>query len=447
MKRLDLKDRVVVVMGASSGIGRLTALEFARRGARVVVAARSDEPLETLVQEITAAGGQGLALPADTADYDQVRAVAEEAVHTFGRLDIWVQMAAIAVYARFEETTPDEFRDVISVDLVGQAYGAMAALPIMKRQGRGHLIHVASVESEVPIPYHAAYNAAKHGVAGMLNVLRLELQESRAPVFVTTVMPASIDTPFFDHARTKLGVKPQGLPPIYDPQDVARGILEVAQRPRREIIVGGAGRWMVRLHRHFPRLTEALVARTALVARRPGSPGRRGLRITSPGRCRTGGSGGPIRCACNAGGACSAPGPSPRWPWRWRAWGAAGSGVAPWPDWFGRRPSESGGAPDVPICPALVPSPPTPPDEVNDMAVQGELRVFLRRTTEGAYRLQSEDGMLVLQSDTYRELRAELARMIGASALPCRVKILLGAPQGIAAPLRDDPIRGSELRS
>src|SRR3954447_4470477 len=139
------RDRVIVVMGASSGIGRLTALEFARRGARLVVAARGDQALDRLAEEIRQAGGQALALPADTADDDQVRAVAEEAVRTFGRLDIWVQMAAVGVYAPFEQTSPQEFRDVIAVDLLGQAYGAMAALPIMKRQGRGHLIHVSSV--------------------------------------------------------------------------------------------------------------------------------------------------------------------------------------------------------------------------------------------------------------------------------------------------------------
>jgi NAD(P)-dependent dehydrogenase (short-subunit alcohol dehydrogenase family) len=137
MKQDHFRDRVVVVMGASSGIGRLTALEFARRGARVVVAARSDQPLESLVQEIERAGGQALALPADTGDHDQVRAVAEEVERRYGRLDTWVQMAAVAVYAPFDQTTPQEFRDIIQVDLVGQAYGAMAALPIMKRQGHG----------------------------------------------------------------------------------------------------------------------------------------------------------------------------------------------------------------------------------------------------------------------------------------------------------------------
>jgi NAD(P)-dependent dehydrogenase (short-subunit alcohol dehydrogenase family) len=263
MKQDHFRDRVVVVMGASSGIGRLTALEFARRGARVVVAARSDQPLESLVQEIERAGGQALALPADTGDHDQVRAVAEEVERRYGRLDTWVQMAAVAVYSPFDQTTPQEFRDIIQVDLVGQAYGAMAALPIMKRQGHGHLIHVSSVEAEVPMPYHSAYNAAKHGIAGMLDVLRLELKHARTPIHVTNVMPASIDTPFFDHARTKIGYKPQGLPPVYDPQKVADAIVRVSRHPRRQVIVGGAGQVMVRLHRHFPRLTEALLSRSA----------------------------------------------------------------------------------------------------------------------------------------------------------------------------------------
>jgi NAD(P)-dependent dehydrogenase (short-subunit alcohol dehydrogenase family) len=266
--RKVLSGRVVVVMGASSGIGRLTALEFARHGARVVVSARSDESLDALAAELRERGTESLALPADTADPAQVRAVAEEAARTFGALDVWVQMAAVAVYAPFDQTSAEEFRDVIAVDLLGQAYGAMAALPIMKRQGRGHLIHVSSVEAEVPIPYHSAYGAAKHGVAGMLDVVRLELKEAGTPISVTNVMPASIDTPFFDHARTKLGVAPQGIPPIYDPMKVARAIVRSVGRPRRRVIVGGAGQVMVRMHRHFPRLTEAVLRRTAFRAQK-----------------------------------------------------------------------------------------------------------------------------------------------------------------------------------
>jgi NAD(P)-dependent dehydrogenase (short-subunit alcohol dehydrogenase family) len=252
-----------VVMGASSGIGRLTALELARRGARVVVAARGGEALDSLVAEIRDAGWKATAVPADTSDFEQVKAVATTAERELGGLDTWIQMAAVSVYAPMEATKPEEFKQVIDVGLVGQAYGALAAIPVMRRHGGGHLIHVSSVEAEVSMPFHSAYAAAKHGVAGILDSLRLELRKENAPISVTNVMPASIDTPFFDHARSRIGVKPRGLPPVYDPQDVAMAIVRAVERPRREVIVGGAGQVMVRMHRHFPRVVEALLLRSA----------------------------------------------------------------------------------------------------------------------------------------------------------------------------------------
>jgi NAD(P)-dependent dehydrogenase (short-subunit alcohol dehydrogenase family) len=263
MRRKKIADQVVVVMGASSGIGRLTALELARRGARVVVAARGGEALDSLVAQIQDAGWKAIAVPADTSDFAQVEVVATTAERELGGLDTWIQMAAVSVYAPMESTKPEEFKQVIDVGLIGQAYGALAAIPVMRRHGGGHLIHVSSIEAEVSMPFHSAYAAAKHGVAGMLDSLRLELRKERAPIALTNVMPASIDTPFFDHARTKIGVKPRGLPPVYDPQDVADAIVRAVERPRREVIVGGAGQVMVRMQRHFPRLVEAMLLRSA----------------------------------------------------------------------------------------------------------------------------------------------------------------------------------------
>lgn len=263
MRHKPIAEQVMVVMGASTGIGRLLAREAARRGASVVVAARSEEPLGELVDEIRDWGGRALAVVADTSSPEDARVVAETAERELGRVDTWVQMAAVAIYSPFEKLTPDEFERVIRVDLVGHAYGAMAALPVMRRHGGGAFIAVSSVEAEVALPYHSSYAAAKHGVKGMLDALRMELAHDKAPISVTNVMPASINTPFFDHARTKLGVKPQGLPPIYDPMLVVEAILGAAERPRREIIVGGAGRFMVRMYRRYPRLVEAMLRRTA----------------------------------------------------------------------------------------------------------------------------------------------------------------------------------------
>jgi NAD(P)-dependent dehydrogenase (short-subunit alcohol dehydrogenase family) len=263
MKSKALSDQVVVIMGASTGIGRLAALDFAKRGARVVVSARSRESLDELAAEVRQLGGKALAVAADTSDFAQVQAVAETAERELGGLDTWVQAAAVSTYAPLETTTPDEFRRIIEVNLIGQAFGALAALAVMKRRGGGTFISISSVEGELPMPYHAAYAAAKHGVNGMLDVLRLELEHEGSPISVTTVMPASIDTPFFDHAGTRLGVAPKPLPPLYDPQRVADAILRAAVRPRKVIVVGGSGHLIVPMHRHFPRLTQAMLRYTA----------------------------------------------------------------------------------------------------------------------------------------------------------------------------------------
>jgi NAD(P)-dependent dehydrogenase (short-subunit alcohol dehydrogenase family) len=257
----SIEEQVVAVVGASSGIGRETARRFAERGARIVVSARSEEGLQSLVQEIQRRGGQAAAIAADVADFAQVQAIAERAVGAYGRLDTWVHLAAVALYATFEQTTPEEFRRVIEVNLLGQVYGAMAALPHLKREGRGALIHVSSVEAKRAFPYHSAYAASKHGIDGWLEAMRLELEHDGVPVSVTQILPASINTPLFSTARTKLGVKPKGAPPIYQPELVADAILHAAEHPMRDIVVGGAGMAMLATQRLSPRLMDAMLLR------------------------------------------------------------------------------------------------------------------------------------------------------------------------------------------
>jgi len=208
MGKKALADQVVVVMGASTGIGRLTALDFAKAGARVVVSARSQGSLDELVDEIRQAGGKALAVVADTSDAAQVQAVATTAERELGGLDTWVQVAAVGVYAPLEQTKAEEFRRVIDVNLTGQAFGALAALPIMRRRGGGSFISVSSVEGEIGLPYHAAYAASKHGVNGMLDVLRLELEHDRVPISVTAVMPAW--HPWGDRSHASLHGAPGG---------------------------------------------------------------------------------------------------------------------------------------------------------------------------------------------------------------------------------------------
>jgi NAD(P)-dependent dehydrogenase (short-subunit alcohol dehydrogenase family) len=261
VKLKPLGEQVVVLMGASSGIGRETALRFAKSGAKVVASARGEEGLDSLVEEIRAEGGEAIAVPADTSEFDQVKAVADRAVQEYGRLDSWVHLAAVGLFATFEQTTPEEFERVIEVNLMGQVYGAMAALPHIKREGRGTLIHISSMGAKRSIPLQSAYCASKHGIDGFLEALRVELRHEGWPISVTQVMPATINTPFFDKARTKLGVKPVAPPPIYGPNIVADAILHAAENPARDLVVGGAARAVISTQTVSPRLLDAVLER------------------------------------------------------------------------------------------------------------------------------------------------------------------------------------------
>ena len=265
-------EQVVVVFGASSGIGRDAALRFARKGAQVVVASNDAEGLRSVVREITQGGGKAIGMVADASDFEQVRAVADRTAQRFGRLDTWAHVAAVSIYATFEQTTPDEFARVIAVNLLGQMHGAKAALPYLKQNGGGALVMVSSVESMMTLPYNSAYAASKHGVHGMIQGLRLELKHDKVPVSVTEIMPATIDTPLFGKAGTKLGVEPMGMPPIYPPQMVSKAIVYAASRPVREIVVGGAGKLLLLTQRVSPALLDAFLLATAFEGQKSARP-------------------------------------------------------------------------------------------------------------------------------------------------------------------------------
>jgi len=272
MKLKPINEQVVVIAGASSGIGRETALRLAERGAKVVVAARSESGLASLLDEIRARGGEGAYAVCDVADFAQVEAAAATAVGTFGRIDTWVNVAAVSVYARFEETTLEEFRRVMDVNFMGQVHGAKAALPHLRREGRGALIAISSVEAIVALPLHSAYAASKHAVEGLFDALRIELKAEGVPISVTSVKPGTINTPFFNNARSKLGVKPKGPPPIYEPAVVADCVLHAAAHPVRDLFAGGAGRMMAMSQQQTPGLMDATLARFAIPLQRTDEP-------------------------------------------------------------------------------------------------------------------------------------------------------------------------------
>ena len=272
MQLKPISEQVVVIVGASSGIGRETALEFARQGAKVVISARSESGLASLANEIEAIGGIVKVIPCDVAYFERVKAIADLAIEQYGRIDTWVHCAASGIHARFEEITPEEFRRVIDVTLMGQVYGAMAALPYIKQQGRGAMIHVSSMEGRRALPLQSPYSTAKHGLEGFLESLRVELQHDKIPVSVTSIKPAVINTPFYNHVLTKLGVKPTGLPPYYSPKLVAEAILHCAQHPTRDFIVGDVGRILDLAQRLSPELMDSILVAIGFSGQRTSEP-------------------------------------------------------------------------------------------------------------------------------------------------------------------------------
>ncbi len=254
---MRIRNSVVVITGAASGIGRDTALRFARRGTSLVLAARRVEALETLVAECAALGSRAIAVPTDTSDHDAVQELASRAVEEFGRIDVWVNNASVAAYAPFLELPLRDFQRVIDVNLMGYVYGARAALEQMQEQGSGVLVNVASILGVVPQPYNSAYSMAKAAVRALGVSLRAELMlEKRKHVHVCTVLPPTIDTPFFHHAANYTGRRVVAMPPVYTADRVAKTILAVVEKPVREIAVGRIGRSMVRQHRLMPAQVE-----------------------------------------------------------------------------------------------------------------------------------------------------------------------------------------------
>lgn len=256
MSKRSLREAVVVVTGASSGIGRATALAFCKRGARVVVAARRQEPLDSLVAECERISGMSaLAVPTDVSDETQVKALAQRAVQRFGRIDVWINNAGVYAAGRFEDTPSQVFRQVVEVNFSGYVYGAREALPYLKRQ-HGVLINNASVDSMATFPYFSAYVASKWAVRGFSASLRQELVSDG--VDVCTILPASIDTPLFQHAANYMGRALKALNPTYDPEQVAAAMVRCAENGGpREVIVGLAGRLLALQYTLAPGLSES----------------------------------------------------------------------------------------------------------------------------------------------------------------------------------------------
>jgi NAD(P)-dependent dehydrogenase (short-subunit alcohol dehydrogenase family) len=268
-----IEDQAVVIVGATSGIGRAAAERFAARGARLLVVARSQDDLEIVAEVLRARGAADVrTVAADAADDAAMQGVAATAVEAFGRIDTWAHVAGIDEWSSFLDTTPAEFRRIVEVNLLGAANGLRAALPRLRAAGGGAAIVVSSVEAEVPLPDQAAYAASKHGVDALVRAVRMELESEGWAVAVTQVLPASIDTPLFAKARTRLGTEPRPIPPVYDPSVPADLIVHAAEHPSRELYAGGAGWLMAWMRNVLPRPTERLLSRAGRPIQRSGPP-------------------------------------------------------------------------------------------------------------------------------------------------------------------------------
>jgi NAD(P)-dependent dehydrogenase (short-subunit alcohol dehydrogenase family) len=258
----DIADSVVVITGASSGIGRATALQLAQKGASVVLAGRRKEALDDLAGRCQELGGAAIAHAVDVTDEAAVQDMARRASETFGRIDVWVNNAAVTLFGRFENVPSDAFRRVIETNLFGCVHGSRAALPYFRRQGHGVLINVSSIAGEIGQPFTSPYVASKWAVRGFSESLRMELSlDEEQRIKVCTVLPASIDTPLFQHAANYSGRQPKPMRPIYDADKVASTIVGLIKRPQREVSVGGVGPLITWQHRLTPALVEAMMAR------------------------------------------------------------------------------------------------------------------------------------------------------------------------------------------
>lgn len=256
-----LAEQVIVLTGASSGIGRLAALMFGERGASVVLAARDAQALDEVALEVEQRGGKALAVPTDVADWLQVQRLVTAAVDRFGRIDTWVNNAGVTLAGTVEDCDVEEIERLTRVTYFGQVYGVKAALPQMRRQGGGAFINVGSVAGARTFPIQTCYSATKHAIRAFTEGLRLELRRSGGDFHVSYIAPGSINTPLFPDTRSHLGVELGAPPPIYEPDIVAESIVFAAEHPRRDIVVGGGPKLFEILQRISPGLTDWLMTR------------------------------------------------------------------------------------------------------------------------------------------------------------------------------------------
>ncbi|HYO80052.1 MAG TPA: SDR family oxidoreductase [Bryobacteraceae bacterium] len=266
-----VSDQVIVITGASSGIGLATARMAASRGARVVAVARNEEALREICRDIRSSGGDALHVVADVGNEGDLRRVSQEAISRYGGFDTWVNNAGVSTYGKLEDVPIEDARRIFETNFWGVVYGSAIAVENLRSRG-GALINVGSVVSDTAVPLQGFYSATKHAVKGYTDALRMEIEHDKLPVSVTLIKPGAIDTPYTQHAGNYLGEKPTHTPPVYHPDLVAEAILHAAENPVRDLLVGGGAKLMSTMARYAPRLNDKYMEKIFIPGNYSGKP-------------------------------------------------------------------------------------------------------------------------------------------------------------------------------
>ncbi|MEN3276342.1 MAG: hypothetical protein V7631_2132 [Massilia sp.] len=262
VKLRHISEQVIVITGASSGIGLTTARLAAEQGARLVLAARNGNALDQLASELRRQGAQVATVEADVGNAQDVERIGQTALERFGRIDTWVNNAGVGTFGRLEEVALEDHQRLFQTNFWGVVHGSLEAVKRMKQRGGGALINVGSEVSDRSVPLQAMYAASKHAVKAFTDGLRMELEKEEAPISVTLVRPAGIDTLFAVHAKNYMDKEAALPPPVYAPEIVAKAILYCAQHPKRDIYVGGASKLVSATHDRMPRVLDQLMNAT-----------------------------------------------------------------------------------------------------------------------------------------------------------------------------------------
>ena len=254
-KQKPLAEQTIVITGATSGIGLVTSRMAAKRGARLMLIARNEKALKTLADELNKNGSEARYAVADVANESELKAAATNALAAFGGIDTWVNNAGVSIYGNLEDVPAEDSRRLFDTNFWGTVNGSLIAARHLQERG-GTIVNIGSTLSDRAIPIQGMYSASKHAVKGFTDALRMELEAQAAPIHLTLIKPAAIDTPYKEHAKNYLGVKPENPAPVYAPETVAETILHCAENPVRDVFVGAGGKMISAMGEYAPRLTD-----------------------------------------------------------------------------------------------------------------------------------------------------------------------------------------------